>query len=170
MPMTRPTLSTNSTTAISIPARDNPGGAVYFTLPAVVNGRVYVPAQYAVSVFGNAVFLATPVISPNGGIFTNSVTVTLTDATPGVTLYYTLDGTAPTASSPLYTAPFTLTNTANLQVMAAKPGAVKQHGRRRRIRQQRHHRLRHGPAGRLFQQAAWHDERPAHAGSHRCHD
>src|ERR1700751_1634333 len=48
-------------------ARDNPGAAVEFTLPTIVNGKVYVGAEYAVSVFGNGNFLAVPTISPNGG-------------------------------------------------------------------------------------------------------
>ncbi|HEV7923931.1 MAG TPA: LamG-like jellyroll fold domain-containing protein, partial [Verrucomicrobiae bacterium] len=105
-------------------ARDNPGGAIKMTTPTVANGKVYVGAQYALSVFGFTVFLATPVISPDGGPFTNSVTVTLSDSTPGTTLYYTEDGTIPTTDSILYTGPFVVTNTLNLQAVAAKPGTV----------------------------------------------
>jgi len=105
------------------PTRDNPGGAMKYTVPTVVNGKVYVAAEYAVSVFGTGVILPPPVIAPNGGFYTNSVVVTLTDATNTTTIYYTLDGTTPTTNSTLYTGPITLTNTALLTAIAALPGA-----------------------------------------------
>ncbi len=38
-------------------ARDNPGGPVQMTTPTVVNGKVYVGAEYALSIFANSVFL-----------------------------------------------------------------------------------------------------------------
>jgi autotransporter-associated beta strand protein len=105
-------------------ARDNPGAGVKYSVPTVANGKVYVGAQYALSVFGYTAFLATPTISPDGEAYTNSVMVTLADATPGTAIYYTLDGTLPTTNSILYTGPFEVINTVNLQAVAAKSGAV----------------------------------------------
>ena len=105
-------------------ARDNPGGAVKMTTPTVANGKVYVGGQYVLSVYGCGMFLPPPMIVPTGGVFTNAVTVTLTDPAPGVGLYYTLDGTQPTTNSPLYTGALLLTNSGSLQVMASLPGTV----------------------------------------------
>jgi mono/diheme cytochrome c family protein len=103
--------------------RDNPGGAVKYTVPIVANGKVFVGAEYTLSVFGIGTFLPAPIISPNGGVFTNSVTVTLTDATNTATIYYTLNGTAPTTNSFVYTGPFQVMNSAAVMAMAAMPGA-----------------------------------------------
>jgi len=105
-------------------ARDNPGGAVKMTVPVVAGGKVYVGAEYAVSIYGPAIFLTAPTIAPAGGAFTNSVTISLADATAGASIYYTLDGTTPTSSSLLYTGPFNLTSNAVVQAVASASGAV----------------------------------------------
>jgi uncharacterized repeat protein (TIGR03806 family) len=105
-------------------ARDNPGGAIQMTTPTVVNGKVFIGAEYALSIFGNSLFLATPVITPDGGLFTNEVTVTLSDTSPNSTIFYTLDGTTPTTNSIAYTGPFILTTSASVHAIAAVFGAV----------------------------------------------
>ena len=50
-----------------------------------------------------------PVLTPGAGSYTGSVAVTMTSLTPGAAIYYTTDGSTPTAASTLYTAPVTLT-------------------------------------------------------------
>jgi hypothetical protein len=104
--------------------RDNPGGAVKYTVPTVANGKVYVGTTAGLAVFGNAVYAATPVITPNGTVFTNSALVTITTATPGAEIHCTLDGTLPTSASTLYSAPFVLTNTTVVRAIATKSNFV----------------------------------------------
>src|SRR2546425_7791256 len=48
--------------------------------------------------------------NPVGGVFTNPVSLQITCKTPGVPIHYTIDGSEPTAQSPLYSSPIALTN------------------------------------------------------------
>lgn len=59
-------------------------------------------------------WIAAPTISPGGGTFTGSLTVGIGNIAPGCAAYYTTDGTTPTVSSYVYTAPFTLTDSATV--------------------------------------------------------
>ena len=65
---------------------------------------------------------AMPVISPNGGSHTGPVTVTLSSATSGASIYYTTNGTTPTIASFLYAGPFTLTSGATVIAKAVASG------------------------------------------------
>ena len=62
-----------------------------------------------------------PVISPNGASFTDNQSVTIT-ADSGASIYYTIDGNTPTASSSAYTAVFTVTETTTVKAIAIKDG------------------------------------------------
>lgn len=63
--------------------------------------------------------LDAPVIDPNGGSFSESCKVSIT-AQEGATIFYTTDGTDPTADSNKYTAPFTITEDATVKAIAIK--------------------------------------------------
>jgi len=62
--------------------------------------------------------VATPSVSPDGGTFLRRVTVTLTDITPGTTIYYTLDGSDPTTASLPYRGALRLRHSATVKTMA----------------------------------------------------
>ena len=65
---------------------------------------------------------ATPVITPASGILPDYVKVTLSCRTAKATIGYTLDGTEPSASSPVYHTALTLTNSLTFKAKAFKSG------------------------------------------------
>jgi uncharacterized repeat protein (TIGR03806 family) len=66
--------------------------------------------------------LAPPVMSPRGGQFAQGVEVTLSQGEPGASIHYTLDGSVPTRSDPLYEKPINVTGPTVLRAKAFKPG------------------------------------------------
>jgi len=64
----------------------------------------------------------TPVANPNGGIVAFGKQVTLTTATEGATIYYTLDGSVPTVSSLKYKNPLIIKSKTTVKAIAAKEG------------------------------------------------
>lgn len=68
------------------------------------------PAQYT----------ATPTIATTAAQ-NNAVIVTLSDSTSGATIYYTIDGTTPTSSSPQYLAPFLVASNITVNALATAP-------------------------------------------------
>jgi hypothetical protein len=65
---------------------------------------------------------APPVFSLAAGSYFGSQTVTITDASVGASIYYTVDGTTPTESSTLYSAPVTIGSSETLSAIAVATG------------------------------------------------
>jgi hypothetical protein len=65
---------------------------------------------------------ANPAFSPVGGSYSAVQTVTISDATPGASIYYTTDGvTTPTTNSTLYSGAISVGSTETIQAIAVAP-------------------------------------------------
>jgi len=66
--------------------------------------------------------VATPTFSPAAGRYSEAQTVSISCATSGATIYYTLDGKDPTTSSAVYSSPLTISETTTVKAMAVAEG------------------------------------------------
>jgi hypothetical protein len=92
------------------------------TLRAMAAGNGISQSGVTVGVYTIAAY--TPTYSPQSGSYAKPLNVTISDASSGVTIYYTTDGSFPTTSSTPCTnpCPVTLTSTTTLKAIAAGTG------------------------------------------------
>ncbi len=87
------------------------------TINAIAVGGNFGPSAVASGTY--TIRAATPSMSPTPYTYTTAQTVTLTDSTPGATIYYTTNGTTPTTASTPYTGPITVSTTTTINAIAA---------------------------------------------------
>jgi len=78
-----------------------------------------VTQSIVVNVIGAA---STPTFLPVAGTYTTAQSVTISDTTTGVTIYYTTNGTTPTTSSTVYSGAIPVTSTETLEAIATATG------------------------------------------------
>ncbi|MGA7831284.1 MAG: chitobiase/beta-hexosaminidase C-terminal domain-containing protein [Terracidiphilus sp.] len=89
------------------------------TITAVALLSDYTNSTYATATYTiNIPTAATPTISPVAGTFTTGQTVTISDTTSGAAIYYTTDGSAPTAQSTLYASAISVGRTETIKAIA----------------------------------------------------
>lgn len=107
---------TDPTATSSIMASDGYEVTTSFTLKAVVERYGVVLTAVATKALSPAP-CATPVISFDH----NTSKVSIVCATPGTTIYYTTDGSTPSASSTEYSGPFSVAGTTTVKAIATHP-------------------------------------------------
>lgn len=92
------------------------------TLSAIAVATGYSISPVASAAYSIAPIAATPVLSIPGGTYNSSQSLTISDATPGATVYYTTNGATPTASSPKYTGAIALSSSETVEAIAIASG------------------------------------------------
>jgi hypothetical protein len=65
-----------------------------------------------------------PTFSPPAGTYNQPQTVALSTVTSGATIRYTTDGSTPTAASPVYSGPISVTQTTTIRAIAVATGML----------------------------------------------
>jgi len=66
--------------------------------------------------------VATPTFNPEAGTYSEAISVTISCATEGATIYYTLDGSDPMEEGTVYTSAINITETTTVKAIATKEG------------------------------------------------
>jgi RHS repeat-associated protein len=90
-----------------------------YTLTA---SNAYGTSTRSVTITVDPPVVPTPSFSLLSGNYNGNQTLSLTNTLSGSTMYYTIDGTTPTTSSPVYSTPFTLSSSTTVKVLAVKSG------------------------------------------------
>src|SRR5579872_2422927 len=90
------------------------------TIRAIAAGNGYPPSSVATATY--TIQAVTPTFSPGSGTYNTPQSVTLSDATPGVSIYYTTNGSIPTINSTLYTGPIAVATTTTIKAIGAGNG------------------------------------------------
>ena len=107
-----------STTATSSsPVGTYPIAISQGSLSALNYSFIFVPGAITIA----PVPAKTPAFSHPAGAYATEQKVTISDATPGATIYYTTDGKTPTTSSAKYTAAITVSSTETVMAIAVAP-------------------------------------------------
>ena len=146
-PMFTPAGGTYTSTQSVTLADSTSGATIYYTTDGstpTTSSKVYsapisvaatttinaiaVATGYSASTLSSAVYTidllpaAAPAFTPVPGIYTSGQSVTIADITSGATIYYTTDGSTPTTSSKVYSAPISVAARTTVNAIATASG------------------------------------------------
>ncbi|PWW63159.1 chitobiase/beta-hexosaminidase C-terminal domain-containing protein [Actinokineospora spheciospongiae] len=86
------------------------------------SGPQYDTPHFTYTHGGGTGSVAAPTFNPGGGTYATAQAVTLSTATSGATIRYTVDGSTPTATSTLYSTPISVPSSRTVKAIALKSG------------------------------------------------
>ncbi len=94
--------------------------------PYSINNMTNGEYNFSLDIFmqgeGGTPTVATPTFTPAAGTYYEAQTVSIACATGDATIHYTLDGSNPTGTSPVYSTPLTISETTTVKAIAMKDG------------------------------------------------
>jgi subtilase family serine protease len=108
------TNSTKYTAAIAVSSTE--------TLQAIAAFTGFTTSPVATATYNITHTVAAPSFSPAAGTYATAETITLSDATPGATIYYTTNNTTPTTASTYYTVPIKVSTNETIEAIAVASG------------------------------------------------
>lgn len=115
------TISPSSARYQSITVRPNADG-VSVTIYQSVSGEMMAQYTFKDNRLSPSTPPSAPTFSPAGGTYNSAQTVTISCATSGATIYYTTNGSTPSASSTKYTSAITVSSSTTIKAIAIKDG------------------------------------------------
>ncbi len=88
------------------------------------NGPQFDTPHFSYTQGGGTSTVATPTFNPGGGSYSSAQTVTISTATAGASIRYTVDGSTPTSSSTLYTGPISVPTTRTVKAIGLLSGST----------------------------------------------
>jgi hypothetical protein len=91
------------------------------TITAIASAAGYLQSAPSSATYVSTTTTANPVFSLAGGTYIGAQTLTITDGFSGAVVYYTLDGSTPTAASAVYAQPLIIPVTETVNAIAVAP-------------------------------------------------
>ena len=113
--------STPTTNSRSIQSANPPVVSTTETITAIASIVGYLQSAPSSATYTSTETPANPVFSLAAGTYTGTQTLTITEPSSGAVVYYTVDGSAPTTASLVYTKPLTISASQTVQAVAVYP-------------------------------------------------
>lgn len=118
----------NSINIYKVPALNNISAGDAVDVIAVIgyynNPQLRVASASDVEIHVAPQYVATPTFSPEAGVYTSAQSVTIACETEDATIYYTLDGTDPTANSTVFSDAIEISENTTIKAFAVKEGML----------------------------------------------
>lgn len=92
------------------------------TLPVTITKNTQINTIVIEYTGGSSTFVSAPVFTPRAGKYYAPISVSIASASTGASVYYTTDGSEPSSTSTLYSAPIALSADATIKAVAIRDG------------------------------------------------